>query len=517
MAIYDLQEKAIVLRAEDDVAVLRERVPAGAVLKYDGRKIRLHQTIQPGHKVALREIPCHGPIRKYGQIVGFASQNILAGEHVHVHNVEAKSFARDCAYATEAKPTVFYPEREMRTFLGFQRPDGRAGTRNYLAVISTSNCSATATRHIADRFRSDGLRGFPNVDGVFAICHHSGCGMPLGGDDHRRVQRILAGFAEHPNVAGYLFVGLGCEMNQAKRLIEDQGLARFNPSNSPLPPIITIQEVGGTQKAVETGAKRIAEMLPHVNEVRRTLQPVSSICLATQCGGSDANSGITSNPAVGFAADQLVRYGATVILGETAEIYGAEHMLTRRAKNERVGKKLIERIRWWEDYTSLFGAKINHNLSPGNRGGGLTTIYEKSLGAVAKGGTTPLNAVYLYGERVREKGLVMMDTPSYDPPSVTGMVAGGANMIVFTTGRGSVFGLKPVPSIKVASNSPLYEHMLDDMDINAGVILEGESVEAVGQQILEEIIAVASGKKTKSELQGVGEEEFIPWVLGPMQ
>lgn len=516
MAVWNLQEKAIVLRTGDDVAVMKELVMPGTILKYLGRQIRVRETIRPGHKVALGNISCHNPVRKYGQIIGFATKDIRVGDHIHVHNINVGDLGLDYAYATEAKRTVFYPDSEMPTFLGYQRADGHVGTRNYLAVISTVVCSATVTRYVAEKFHKDGLKDLPNVDGVISICHNHGCSMVLGGSDHEQLQRTLAGFARHPNIAGFLLIGLGCEVNQAQRIIDSQGLLEFLPPHFPHSPIITIQDSGGIQRAVEEGARRIGEMLPHANAVQRTPQPISSIILATQCGGSDANSGVSANPALGFAADELVRFGGTVILGETPEIYGAEHVLTRRAKDERVGKKLVERIRWWEDYVCRLKAEINNNLTPGNQEGGLTTIYEKSLGAIAKGGTTTLNAVYLYGEQVMEKGLVFMDTPGNDPASVTGMVAGGANMIAFTTGRGSVFGFKPVPSIKIASNSGLYNRMADDMDINAGLILEGNSVEELGGQILEEIIAVASGTRTKSEAQGVGEEELSPWILGPV-
>ncbi|MBW2122411.1 MAG: altronate dehydratase [Deltaproteobacteria bacterium] len=517
MSLCPLHEKAIVLMPEDDVALARADIPSRTTLEYRGGMILVRETIKGGHKFALREIPRSAPVRKYGQIIGFATQKIRPGDHVHIHNLEAGSFARDHDFATEVKPPVAGQAAKTRTFLGFQRADGRVGTRNCIAVISTCNCSASVTRRIARHFRVGGLEAFPNVDSVFPVCHHSGCGMPMGGEDHERLQLILAGFATHPNIAGYLLVGLGCEMNQASSLVEAKGLTCPNLPLFQHPPIVNIQDTGGTQKAVEKGVKIVLEMLPHANEARRTPQPVSSICLATQCGGSDADSGITANPALGLAADELVRCGGTVILGETAELYGAEHLLTRRARDEGVGRRLLERIRWWETYTRLFHSELDNNLSPGNKKGGLTTIYEKSLGAVAKGGNTPLNAVYLYGERVAEKGLVMMDTPSHDPTSVTGMVAGGANVVVFTTGRGSVFGFKPAPVIKVASNSRLYRKMIGDMDINAGVVLEGEPIGSVGREIFERIIAVASGERTKSELQGLGEEEFVPWILGPMQ
>jgi len=346
------------------------------------------------------------------------------------------------------------------------------------------------------------------------ITHKHGCAMQFGGADHLQLERTLAGFAKHPNVAAYILVGLGCETGQAVHLIESQGLIQLNGARK-RPQVLSIQECGGIGKTVEAGVRAVADILPTINDVKRTRLPAGKIVLGTNCGGSDGNSGVTANPALGIASDLIVRQGGTSILGETPEIYGAEHLLTRRAVSRDVGEKLIERIKWWEWYTSIFGAEINNNPSPGNKEGGLTTIYEKSLGAIAKGGSTPLMAVVSYAEPVRTPGLVVMDTPGYDPVSMTGIVAGGANVLVFTTGRGSVFGCKPAPSIKVATNTPLYEHMIDDMDIDAGAILRGTSVESVGRLIFEEILAVASGKKTKSELHGVGEEEFAPWSIGP--
>ena len=513
MTIYDLEEKAIILKSGDDVAVAKERLDIDTVLEYCGRKIRVNDDISAGHKVAVNAIQHGKPIRRYGQIIGFASCNIAVGDHIHDHNVGWKEFLREYEFATEAIPTEFYPESEMRTFMGFKRDDGRVGTRNYVAIIATSNCSASVSRYIADKFRKNVSKDYPNVDGVFAVTPKGGCSTKIDGADVMQLQRVLAGFAEHPNVSSYLLVGLGCEVNQADYLIANQGLQMESDHKSGL---VMIQNCGGIQKSVEAGVKAVQKMLPYANEFHRTTQPVSALILATECGGSDSNSGISGNPAVGVAADELVKYGGTVILGETTEMYGAEHLLTRRAKNEIVGKKLVEKIRWWEHYAKTHDAEINNNPSPGNIEGGLTNIYEKSLGAIAKGGTSTVNEVYRYAERVAEKGLVIMDTPGNDPVSVTGMVAGGATVIVFSTGRGSAFGFKPTPSIKVATNSQLYHQMIDEMDINTGVVLDGSNVTDVGLSIFEYIIEVASGKRTKSELSDVGEEEFSPWVLGPI-
>jgi altronate hydrolase len=508
-----LSQVAVHLRPEDNIAVAARPLPAGTLFQDNGDSVTLSQRIGLGHKIALRLIKKGEAIIKYGQVIGFASKDIERGEWVHVHNVSADSFARDYAFCRDCPPPP--PRPEPRHWMGYDRGDGRYGTRNYIAIISTVNCSASTSKYISERFRAtDVLRQYPNVDGVVAITHKAGCAMQYDGADHNQLDRTLAGFAKHPNIAAYILVGLGCETGQSIHLIEHQGLLQLNGSRKQ-PQVITIQESGGIRKTVEAGVQAVANLLPRVNDIKRTRLSADKILLGTNCGGSDGNSGVTANPALGVASDLLIAQGGTSILGETPEIYGAEHLLTRRAISRAVGEKLIERIKWWEWYTGIFGAEINNNPSPGNKEGGLTTIYEKSLGAVAKGGSTALMDVVGYAEPVKAKGLVVMDTPGYDPVSMTGIVAGGANVLVFTTGRGSVFGCKPAPSIKVATNTPMYEHMIDDMDINAGVILDGTPVEEVGRQIFEEILAVAGGKKTKSELNGVGEEEFAPWSIGP--
>lgn len=516
-----LTKVAVHLRPDDNIAVAARPLQAGLELDHLGKKIQLAGRVGMGHKFALSSIRKGQAIHKFGQIIGFAKEDIAAGEHVHVHNVAADAFERDYAFCRDC-PTPLPPAAESRSFLGFDRgPDRpehrRYGTRNYIAIISTVNCSASTSKYISDRFhRTDLLKQYPHVDGVLAITHKAGCAMQYDGPDHHQLDRTLAGFAKHPNIAAYILVGLGCETGQALHLVENEGLIQLDVSrNASKPIVLSIQECGGIGKTVDAGVKAIAQLLPHVNEVRRTQLPASKLMLGTNCGGSDGNSGVTANPALGVASDLLIQQGGTSIIGETPEIYGAEHLLTRRAVTPAVAEKLVERIHWWEWYTGIFGAEINNNPSPGNKEGGLTTIYEKSLGAIAKGGSTALVDVVNYAEPVKAKGFVVMDTPGYDPVSMTGIVAGGANVCVFTTGRGSVFGCKPAPSIKIATNSPLYHHMLDDMDVNAGVILEGTSVAEVGRQIFEEILAVASGKKTKSEINGVGEEEFAPWSIGP--
>ena len=457
-------------------------------------------------------------VRKYGQIIGFASKRIEAGEWVHVQNVTADRFARDYDHASEPAPPL--PLVEPRTFHGYLRDDGRVGTRNYVVVISAVNCSASTSRLVAERFRGpEWQRDFPEVDGVFAITHKGGCGMPTRGRDHLQLERVLAGFAHHPNVAACVLVGLGCEVSQARDIVEVHdliapGSSRTDPDRQ-RPTVVNIQEQGGISRTVEAVSRAVLDLLPVANACRRTEQPASKLCLALECGGSDGNSGITANPALGVAADLVIASGGTAVLGETTEIYGAEHLLTRRAVRPEVGAKLIDRIKWWEWYAGVFGADLNNNPSPGNKAGGLTTIYEKSLGALAKAGSTPLTDVVGFGEQVRGPGLVFMDTPGFDPVCTTGLVAGGANVLVFTTGRGSVLGLKPTPCVKLATNTPMFERMRDDMDIDAGTILDGEPVEAAGRRLFDLILDVASGQATKSEAAGIGEEEFAPWLIGP--
>ncbi|MCL6639900.1 MAG: altronate dehydratase family protein [Candidatus Rokubacteria bacterium] len=514
MTTCALTDRAIVLRAEDDVAIAKQELAAGTVLEDVAGRFEVRQDIKPGHKVARRAVAAGQPVRRYGQIIGFATQDIAPGDHVHTHNLAIGRLSADrYEVGVDVRPVEYYPPERMRYFEGFKREDGRVGTRNYVAIVSTVNCSASVSQFVKDRFR-DAQRDYPNVDGVIAITHKSGCGTRLFGEDHLALQRVLAGYAKHPNVAAYILIGLGCEVNQAAVMVERQKMALpGHPERRPT--ILTIQETGGVRRTVERAAAEIAKVLPQANAARRTRQPVSELVLATNCGGSDGNSGITANPALGWAVDELVRYGGTGVLAETPEIYGAEHLLVRRAINEGVAKKLLDRYQWWEWYCRGIEA-LDNNPAPGNKAGGITTVYEKALGGVTKGGTTPLMDVFLYGEPITTRGFVFMDTPGHDPVSITGLVAGGCNMICFTTGRGSVFGGKPVPSIKLATNSLVYRHLEEDMDINCGVILEGTPVEEAGRRIFEAIIAVASGQRTKSELAGVGEEEFAPWIIGPV-
>lgn len=506
---------ALRLRPEDQIAIVTANLAQGQQVTVGGATVTLSGAVKLGHKFALAPIAKGDPVRKYGQVIGFASQAIAPGDHVHVHNIEAGQFARDYAYATEIPPAQPRPSQSAH-FMGFDRGDGRFGTRNYVGIISTVNCSATTNRYIADRIREKGiLKDFPGIDGVVPITHKAGCAMQYGGEDHQQLDRTLAGTARHANVGAYIILGLGCETGQASHLIESEGLIQLGLPGKVPPLVINIQDMGGIAKTVDAGFDAVVKLLPRVAQAKRVPLSAEHLILGTNCGGSDGNSGVTANPALGVASDILISHGGTSVLAETTEIYGAEHLLTRRAISQAVGEKLVERIKWWEWYTGIFGAQINNNPSVGNKEGGLTTIYEKSLGAVAKGGSTALVDVVRYAEPIRAKGFVVMDTPGYDPVSMTGLVAGGCNVCVFTTGRGSVFGCKPAPSIKVATNTPMFKRMEDDMDIDAGVILSGTPVEEVGRVIFDEILAVASGKKTKSELHGVGDEEFAPWSIGP--
>lgn len=492
----------------DNVLIARQALPQG--LRLDAEAITIRQPIPSGHKLATERVEQGQPLRRYGQIIGFASQAIDAGEHVHVHNVQMGDFARDYAFGVDTRSQ---PGREAQ-FQGIVRADGRVATRNYIGILTSVNCSATVARAVADHFRRDihpeVLADYPNIDGVVALTHGAGCAVDPSGEALGLLRRTLAGYAVHPNFAAVLIIGLGCETNQIEGLLETQGLQASAQLRA-----FTIQGIGGTSKAIAAGIEQVNALLAEANQVQR--QPVSArhLVVGLQCGGSDGYSGITANPALGNAVDRLVAAGGTAILSETPEIYGAEHLLTRRAVSREVGEKLLARIRWWEDYCQRMNAELNNNPSAGNKAGGLTTILEKSLGAVAKAGSSNLVDVYQYAEAVRAQGLVFMDTPGYDPVSATGQVAGGANLIAFTTGRGSAYGCAPAPSIKLATNNRVFEHQEEDMDVNCGGIADGStSIEECGAFIFEQMLRIASGERSKSELHGYGQNEFVPWQIG---
>jgi altronate hydrolase len=508
--IKDKPASGPVIRLHEKDNVLIARCDIGIGTRLDGGLIAKSQ-VPAGHKIASRDIRKGEPILKYAVTIGFASADIPAGTYVHSHNLEFREFDRDYAYARDYKPEQMIPEAERASFMGIVRANGQVATRNYIGILSTVNCSATVAHKIAEYFTPERLAEYPNIDGVCAFAHGTGCGMEMTGEPMDLLRRTMAGYARHANLAGALIIGLGCERNQIKGLMKEQNIDVSDRLKT-----FVMQESGGTRKTIEAGIAAVKEMLPTANRVVRQKVSASHLIIGLQCGGSDGFSSITANPALGAAMDLLARHGGTHILSETPEIYGVEHTLTRRAKSREVGEKLIERIRWWKDvYNAGKDTQINGVVSPGNQHGGLANIFEKSLGSSMKGGTGPLNAVYHYAQPVTERGFVFMDTPGFDPVSATGQIAGGANMIMFTTGRGSMFGAKPVPSIKLATNTPMYLRLEEDMDINCGEILDGtKSLSQKAQEIFDLMLRVASGEKSKSELLGLGDHEYVPWNIG---
>ena len=502
------QAKTIRLSPKDNVIVALDEMAPDSII--EKAHINSHDRIPAGHKVAISKINSGSPIIKYGQIIGFASKRILPGDHVHTHNTVMSNFTRDYDIGADAGPTAMCPEKDQATFEGIVRSNGQVATRNYIGILATVSCSTSVAHLIANAVEKDNLSQYTHVDGVLALGHGLGCCCAEGGEGMDLLQRSIAGYIRNPNFGGILLVGLGCEVNHLDCLLENMHL-----EEGPGLKTVNIQNAGGTTETVRRGIEAVQAMLPEVGRVKRSTVSASHIVLGLECGGSDGYSGISANPALGKAVDILVSNGGTAILSETPEIYGAEHLLTRRAANQEIGEKLIERIHWWEAYTARHHAEINNNPTPGNKAGGLTTILEKSLGAVAKGGSTNLVEVYGYAEAVTSKGLVFMDTPGYDVVSITGMIAGGANLVCFTTGRGSVCGFKPVPTIKLATNTELYRHMREDMDVNCGLIIDGKAeIEEMGETIFRLILDTASGKKAKSENFGFGDNEFVPWHIG---
>lgn len=499
------QSSVIRLHANDDVLIATQQLVPGAVVESESLTVR--DLIPPGHKVAAHDIKSGDAVHRYNQIIGFATAEIAAGQHIHAHNLGMGEFERDYGVGLGKHETqkVATPA----TFMGYKRPNGKVGTRNYIAVISSVNCSATVTRAIASHFSKERLAAYPNIDGVIALPHPLGCGINVAGEGMQILRRTMVGYAKHPNFAGVLFVGLGCEQNQIAPLVDMIGAHEPGMLQK-----LIMQEEGGTTAAIKKGIVQVGEMLERANAYTREEVSVSHLIVGLNCGGSDGYSGITANPALGGASDLLVAHGATTVLSETPEIYGAEHLLTRRAASLEIAEKLIGRIDWWKEYTTRSGSQMDNNPSVGNKAGGLTTILEKSLGAVAKGGTSTLNGVYLFAEQIDAKGFVYMDTPGYDPVSATGQAAGGAQIICFTTGRGSAFGCAGVPTIKLATNNALYERMRDDMDVNCGDLITGVPMPVISQRIFDAIIRYASGEKVRSEELGYGNDEFLPWQVG---
>ena len=499
------------LHSRDNVVVARSDIAIGEALP--GEDVVSRSQIPAGYKVAARRIAKGEPILKYNVIIGFAASDIEPGSLVHSHNTDFQEFDRDYAHASEYRPVSLVPAAQRASFQGIVRADGRVATRNFIGVLSTVNCSATVVRRIADWFTPERLAEYPNIDGVVAFSHSLGCGMEMSGEPMALLRRTIGGYARHANLAAALIVGLGCERNQLGELMADEKMQA-----GPRLHTFVMQETGGTRRTIEAGVEAVRALLPEANRVVRETVPASHLTVGLQCGGSDGFSSITANPALGAAVDLLVRHGGTAILSETPEIYGVEHTLTRRAVSREVGEKLVERIRWWKDQYSVGrDVQINGRVSPGNQVGGLANIFEKSLGSSMKGGTGPLMEVYRYAEPVAAKGLVFMDTPGYDPVSATGQIAGGANLIAFTTGRGSMFGAKPVPSIKLATNSPMFRRLEEDMDINCGEVLDGTaSIDEMGQRIFDLMLRTASGERSRSEMLGLGDNEFVPWQIGVM-
>ncbi len=500
------EPRTLRLNSKDNVIVAVDAVPQGIV----ARGVKAVARIPKGHKMAAAKIAKGEPVLKFGQIIGFATEDIAPGTHVHTQNCGFAAFERDYAFAQGARNEEILPVASQATFQGFRRANGGAGTRNYIGVITSVNCSATVARFIAEAVnRSDILRDHPSIDGVIPLVHSTGCGIDSDGETFEVLKRTTWGYATNPNMAAVLVVGLGCEGFQINRMKDAYGIVESDTFRT-----LTIQDTGGTKKTIAAGVEAVRTMLPIAGKATRETISASELTLALQCGGSDGYSGITANVALGEAADILVRHGGTAVLSETPEIYGAEHLLTRRARTREVGENLVGIIKWWEDYTARARMSMDNNPSPGNKAGGLTTILEKSLGAAAKGGTTTLNAVYHYAEPIKEKGFVYMDTPGYDPVAATGQVAGGCNVLAFTTGRGSAYGCKPTPSFKLATNTDIYRHMIDDMDINCGDIVDGVPIEQKGQEIFDYVLRMASGEKSKSEQLGYGDAEYVPWVIG---
>ena len=498
------------LHPRDNVVVARVHIPAGAALEFDGTTLKTVQAIAPGHKMAIRAIAKGETVYKYGEEIGRAGTNLSPGAWVHTHNLLFDINERQYEFGTATSELNDLALPARRTFQGYPRADGRAGTRNYVAIIGASHCAAYATERIAEAFRDVDFEG-TGVDGVVALPHEHGCGQGQGAD-LRLLQQTLEGLADHPNVGAALVVGLGCEVNQVGYYVRPEGVQRGEVIRKGL----TLQESGGTRRVVEDGTKAVRELIEAAGRAERQPCPVSQIAISLECGGSDAFSGITANPGVGYCSDLVVKQGGTACLGETTEIWGAEHLLTRRSASPAVGQRLLDMLDWYFDYVTRFkdAVTFNSNPSPGNMAGGITNIAEKSLGAVAKGGRSTLAAVYDYAERITEKGFVFMNSPGYDPPSVTGMVAGGCNICLFTTGRGSCFGFATAPVIKVASNSVTANHMDEDMDINAGTVADGEEdIATLGRRMYDTLLEVASGRKTCSER--LGHRELMTWRIGP--
>lgn len=507
------------LHDRDNVAVATRPLTKGETVSIGDRTVEVRDFVAKGHKLAIEPIAKNASVRKYGQKIGVASMGVAAGEHVHTQNLIDQ---HDLVETVPSTHPPANPAPLARQFDGFVRPDGRVGTRNYVAVLSTVNCSATVCHKVAQRFPPERLKQWPNVDGVFAATHTTGCALEYNGRKHQMIGRTMAGFTDHPNVGGALIIGLGCEQNTPDYLTEHHGVVPLHaPDGTKLTrddgvPILTMQTQGGSAATIDAAEEALINVLERANLSSRTPADAAKLIMAVECGGSDGYSGISANPAIGVVSDRIVACGGTSVISETTELYGAEHLLCHRSRSPAVAQKLVDLLHWWKQYVAFYGGQIDNNPSVGNKAGGLSTITEKSLGAVSKSGSTAIEAVYDYAERIKSTGMVIMDSPGFDPASVTGKVAGGANLVLFSTGRGSCFGFKPTPVIKIASNSDLFHSMPDDMDLNAGQAIDGKSISELGDEFFEFALQVASGKRTASERNGFGDHEFVPWTVGPV-
>ena len=507
------------LHTEDNVAIATRRLEIGESLSFDESDFRVREPIPVGHKIAVTAIQSGTNVLKYGQSIGVATKAIVAGDHVHTQNLTDRHTVVGRIESTDPPDS---PTPRHESFQGFHRADGRVGTRNYVAILSTVNCSATVCHQVVRRFDEQRLRRWPNVDGVFAATHTTGCALEYHGRKHQMIGRTMAGYADHPNVGGRLVIGLGCEQNTPAYLVEHHGVVPLHSADGQRltrdngVPMLTMQSEGGSAETIAKAEAMLEHVLDRANESQRTTADASHLKIAVECGGSDGYSGITANPAIGAVSDRVIACGGSSIISETTELYGAEHLLCRRSRSPRVAQKLVDLLHWWQEYVAYYGGELDNNPSMGNKAGGLSTITEKSLGAVSKSGTTALEAVYDYAERVETSGLSVMDSPGFDPASVTGKVAGGANLVLFSTGRGSCFGCKPTPVIKIASSTDLYRRMRGDMDLDAGQALAGKTIDALGEEFFQFALRVASGEQTASERNGFGDQEFVPWTVGPV-
>lgn len=507
------------LSPSDNVAVAVQPIERGQSFPMGKIIVTARQPIPAGHKIAVCDIPANQPVLKYGQPIGLTKLVVTVGDHVHTHNLaDHHEISSDFSGRVPAPP----PAPLSRTFQGYERADGRFGTRNYIALVSTVNCSASVCQAVAKKFDAERMKRWPNVDGVFAATHTTGCAMQYDGVKHQMLGRVMAGYARHANVGGCMVIGLGCEQTTAGYLGQNHGVVSlYAPDGTKLTkddgtPMLIMQTEGGTRATIAKAEVLVEQLLDKANECVRTNADASHLTIGVECGGSDGYSGLTANPAVGVVSDRIVACGGSSVISETTELYGAEQLLTARSRTDDVAQALIDKIDWWKEHVSMYGGQIDNNPSVGNKAGGLTTITEKSLGAVSKSGSTTLEAVYDYAAPITTKGLAVMDSPGFDPASVTGKVAGGCNLVLFTTGRGSCFGCKPVPVIKIATNTPLFENMPDDMDVNAGSVVTGESLQDCGDRIFDFALQVASGEKSCSERLGMGDHEFVPWTVGPV-